>query len=454
MDHTALRKSFEKHRVNKVKIGGFDIDGVLRGKYISLEKFWGAAETGLGFCDVIFGWDLNDVLYDNVRLTGWHTGYPDALARIDLESFRTIPWEPGVAFFLVDFFTPEGEPLQVSPRQLLQNIVRRARDMGYAPTMSAEYEYFIFREDAQSVRAKGYKKMTPFSPGMFGYSVLRTGTFAELSNSLIDNLSAFGIEIEGFHTETGPGVYETAIRYDHALAAADKSALFKTAAKQILARQGFMAAFMAKWNVDLPGCSGHLHQSLWNTKLTKNLFYDARNREGMSEIMRHYIAGQLELMPEMTALICPTINSYKRLVPNTWAPTTASWGIENRTTALRAIAGQSSKATRVEYRLAGADINPYIAMAASLAAGLYGIEHQLTLPAPCEQNAYTDAAATRRPLPHSLAEATAKLKDSSRMRELLGAEFVDHFVASREWEVRQYQKAVTDWELERYFEII
>ncbi len=454
MELTALKKEFEQNEINKVKIGGFDIDGVLRGKYISLEKFWLAVESGLGFCDVIFGWDSSDVLYDNVQLTGWHTGYPDALARIDLDTFRIIPWEPGVAFFLVDFYTTTGEPMLVSPRQVLRNVVGRAHSMGFEPTLSAEYEFFIFREDSLSVRAKGYKNMAPLSPGMFGYSVLRSGQFAELANTLIDGMRNFGIPIEGFHTETGPGVYETAIRYDQALNAADKSALFKTAVKQLLARQGLMAAFMAKWNENLPGCSGHLHQSLWDLKIKKNLFSDSRDRDGLSRIMKHFIAGQLELMPEMTALICPTINSYKRLVPNTWAPTTASWGIENRTTALRAIVGPSPKSCRVEYRLAGADINPYIAMAASLAAGLYGIENELPLPSPCAQNAYTDPEAIGRPLPRSLEQATARLKASARMRKVLGDEFVDHYVATREWEVRQYGKAVTDWELERYFEII
>ena len=454
MDQETLRKAFAKHKINKVKIGGFDVDGILRGKYIAQEKFWPALDSGLGFCDVIFGWDSSDVLYDNVQLTGWHTGYPDALARIDLATFRPIPWEPGVAFFLLDFASPQDQPLQVSPRQLLKKIVRRAQSMGFEPAMSTEYEFFIFKEDSHSVRTKGYKDMIPLTPGMFGYSVSRTGTHAELANSLMDSLLDFGIPLEGFHTETGPGAYEAAIRYDTALAAADKSALFKSAVKQLVARRGLIATFMAKWNQHLPGCGGHLHQSLWDPKLKKNLFSDARDPYRMSPLMKYYMAGQLELMAEMTALICPTVNSYKRLVPNTWAPNNASWGVENRTTALRAISGPSTKSTRVEYRLAGADLNPYIAMAASLAAGLYGIQKKLTLTPPCKQNAYIEPDAVSRPIPRSLIEATAKLKHSARVREILGEEFVSHYVATREWEARQSLAAVTDWELERYFEII
>ncbi len=451
MDLKAIQDLSAQHSITKIKVGGFDIDGVLRGKYISPEKFASAAETGLGFCDVIFGWDSSDVLYDNVRATGWHTGYPDALARIDLSTFRLIPWEPGTAFFLLDFYDKAGNPLPVSPRQLLQRVAAKAEAMGFQPIMSAEYEYFFFKEDSHSIREKNYQGMRPLSPGMFGYSVLRSGVFSDLAHGVIDAMRAFDVDLEGFHTETGPGVYETAIKYDGVLKAADKAALFKTAIKQIAAKNGLIATFMAKWNPNLPGCSGHLHQSLWDGEQKKNLFYDPESSDQMSKLMKQYMAGQLKLMPELTALVCPTINSYKRLVPNTWAPTNATWGIDNRTVALRAVLGPSVKSVRVEYRLAGADINPYLATAASLASGLHGIEKKIELPEPVAANAYEVDA---RPLPRSLEEATVLLNESAVARDLLGEEFVDHYVRTREWEVRQYQRAVTDWELARYFEII
>ncbi len=438
-----------QHNITHIKVGGFDIDGVLRGKYISREKFDSAVEKGLGFCDVIFGWDSSDVLYDGCQVTGWHTGYPDALAKIDLSTFRVIPWEPNTALFLLDFYDREGQPLGVSPRQLLARVVARAEAMGFRPIVATEYEYFIFQENSHSIREKQYRGLRPLSPGMFGYSVLRTGVFSELAHSILEGLRAFDVELEGFHTETGPGVYEAAIKYDCALRAADKAALFKTGVKQIAARSGLLATFMAKCNASLPGCSGHLHESLWGKE--RNLFHDAAGHGEISPLMRHYIAGQLALMPEFTALVCPTVNSYKRLVPGLWAPTNATWGIDNRTTALRAIPGPSPSAVRIEYRLAGADINPYIAIAATLAAGLYGIEHGLEAPEPVHGNAYEAEAP---PLPRSLQEATALLKQSAAARELLGDEFVDHYVLTREWEVRQHQRAVTDWELERYFEII
>jgi glutamine synthetase len=444
-----LRDTFQEHGIRKVKLGGFDIDGVLRGKYVSLDKFWGVAEGGLGFCDVIFGWDSGDQLYDNSQVTGWHSGYPDVRATVDLSTFRRIPWEPGTAAFILDFEAEVGKPLPVSPRQLLQKIDAKARSLGFAVKCSCEYEFFIFKETPESVRQKGYSGLTPLSPGMFGYSWLRSSENAPLVHALQDGLNDFDIEIEGFHTETGPGVYEAAIKYDSLLRAADKAALFKTAAKEICARHGVMPCFMAKFSKDLPGCSGHIHQSLWSLD-DKPLFYDAKAPRGLSKTLQHYVAGQVALMPAFTALIAPTINSYKRMVRGAWSPTMATWGIENRTTALRVIPGSPSS-TRVEYRFAAADMNAYIAMAASCAAGLYGVEKELTLPPETTGNGY-DAKGV--PLPSTLRAATDALAASKEARDLLGETFVEHYARTRDWECRQYDAAVTRWEHERYFEII
>lgn len=436
----------------KVKVGAFDIDGVLRGKYISMDKLESAAKGGFGFCDVIFGWDSADVLYDNVTYTGWHTGYPDTHATLDLSSQRTIPWEPGTAFFLADFVNRAGDgPLEISPRQVLQRVVAKARAMGFEPITASEFEYFIYDETPESVRAKNYANLKPLSPGMFGYSVLRASAQTDLVHAILEQLGEFGIEVEGMHTETGPGVYESAIKYGPTLKAADDAALFKTAVKEIGLRHGVMPVFMAKPHQDLPGCSGHIHLSLWDPEQTTNLFH---GEKGMpTDLARHFVAGQLALMPELMAMIGPTINSYKRTVANTWAPTTASWGVENRTTALRWIPG-GPKSTRVEYRLASADGNPYLAQAAALASGLWGIEHKLELPEPIQVSAYTAEPGRFAPLPHTLEVATAALKGSDAARTLFGEAFVEHFVQTREWEVRQYNQAVTTWELARYMEIV
>jgi len=445
----ALEGWLEERRIAKAKIGAFDVDGVFRGKYVSIEKLLSAARSGLGFCDVVFGWDLADELYDNAKVTGWHTGYPDARAVVDLTTARVIPWEPDTAAFILDFVDAEGAPFEPSPRQLLHRIGRKARALGFLPRVGAEYEYFLFRETPQSLREKGFRNLATLTPGMFGYSWLRSSANAGLVHALVDGLGAFGVPVEGMHTETGPGVYETAIRYDDLERSADQAALFKTAVKEICARHGVTACFMAKWNAALPGCSGHLHVSLWDRGGEKNLFAGpSSGRE--SATLRHFLGGQLALMPELTALHWPTVNSYKRSGENTWAPTTATWGRENRTCAVRLI-GDSPKSTRLEYRQPGADANPYLSMAAALAAGLWGIEHEVEPPAACEGNGYEASAA---PLPRDLKEATELLRRSERARELLGEGFVDHFVRTREWEVRRFERAVTTWELERYLELV
>ena len=318
-----------------------------------------------------------------------------------------------------------------------------------SPNAAIEYEYFFFCEDPQSLRQKHFRDLVPLSPGMFGYSFLRASVHSDLAHAILDSMRAMGIEIEGFHTETGPGVYETAIRYSDALSAADHAALFKTVVKILAQKHGLVATFMAKWNSNLPGCSGHIHQSLADAKGSKNLFYAPGGEDEMSDLMRHFMAGQLALMREFAVMFLPTVNSYKRTVPGTWAPTNVTWGVDNRTTALRAIPA-GSKATRVEHRLPGADSNPYLALAASLASGLYGIEKKLALGAPTV-NAYASKAP---PLPRTLEKAAALFRASDVAREYFGADFVEHYAATRQWEVREFRRAVTDWELARYFEII
>lgn len=445
-----LLEELSARGITRAKIGGFDIDGVLRGKYVSLDKLKSALSGGFGFCDVIFGWDCADVLYDNVKVTGWETGYPDTLAMLDPSTLRDIPWEPGVAAILADFRDEKGGPHPACPRSLLRTIVERAKNMGFSAKFACEFEFFCFKETPASLHEKKFAGMTPLSPGMFGYSWVREAQNKDFMADIFAKTKAFDIEIEALHTETGPGVYEVAIRYDDVIRAADKAALFKVAMKQIAHEHGISVTFMAKWNADLPGSSGHIHQSLWRDG--KSAFADPSSPDGMTPTMRHYIGGQCALMPELTALISPTINSYKRYVPGVWAPLTATWGIENRTTALRII-GTGTPAARVEYRQAAADINPYIAMATTLAAGLWGVENKIEPPVMVKGDA-GDGDATRKRIPRTLKEATQLLKESETARAILGSAFVDHYVRTREWEVRQHERAVTDWELRRYFEII
>lgn len=444
--------AIENSGPTKVKVAITDIDGVLRGKIMHKEKFLSAVKSGFGFCDVVFGWDAADVTYDNVEITGWHTGYPDAQARIDLQTFRHIPWEENTPFFLADFSKADGKDLIACPRSLLKKVLQQSTQLGYSPVFSQEFEWFNFEETPDQLDDRGHQSPKPMTPGMFGYSILRSSLKSAYFNSLFDFLEKFGIPIEGLHTETGPGVYEAAIQYADILEAADRATLFKTATKEIAYRHGVLASFMAKWRADLPGCSGHVHQSLWDKDKTQNLFYDESDENNMSALMKSYVAGQLKCLPEILPMYAPTVNSYKRLVEGAWAPTTLTWAVDNRTTALRALTYNKHSA-RLETRVVGSDVNPYLAMAACLASGLYGITHELTLDTPKTiGNGYLDNK--NGTLPSDLKDATEKMKHSEIAKELFGEKFVNHFVCTREWEWRQFSQQVTDWELKRYFEII
>jgi glutamine synthetase len=447
-----LRREFNEKGIRKVKVGGFDVDGLLRGKYISLEKFWSALEKGFGFCDVIFGWDISDQLYDNATVTGWETGYPDALAKIDPASFRVLPDAPDTANFLVDFHTQDGKPHPACPRNLLKKVIENAGVAGFTAKFSAEFEFWVFQETPESMHRKEFRGLEPLSPGMFGYSWLRAGQHQALVDDILDTCAEYDIEIEGIHTETGPGVWEAALRYDDVLLAADKAALFKTTLKQICARHDLSVTFMAKWNADLPGSSGHIHQSLWDAHEQINLFA-APGKAQLSETGRHYLGGLVNLAPELTALYSPFVNSYKRYVPGVWAPLNASWGIENRTCGSRVILGPTDQATRIEFRQTAADINPYIAMAACLGAGLYGIAEKIEPPVMTSGDATSDSDPALA-LPLTLEAAVERLRGSEVARVVLGDDFIDHFIRTRDWECREYRKAVSDWELRRYFEAV
>ena len=314
MTTNAILDYVKKHPSKKVKVALTDIDGILRGKYISVEKFLSVIESQASFCDVIFGWDANDVAYDNGKFTGWHTGYPDAPAKLDLTTFRKIPWENDIPFFLGELIDEKGNPSYVCPRQLVKKIIFDAKKEGFTPFFSQEFEWFNFAETPQSANEKHFKNLTPLTPGMFGYSILRTTLENPFFTDLFDLMKKFNVPIEGLHTETGPGVLEAAIQYADLLEAADRAVLFKTAVKEIAYKHGIMATFMAKISETLPGCGGHVHQSLWDKGRKQNLFHDAKDKLKMSDTLRQYIAGQLHCLPHILPMFAPTVNSYKRLV--------------------------------------------------------------------------------------------------------------------------------------------
>jgi len=439
----------DERGLDYVKVGVFDIDGIMRGKYMKKEKFLSSLDKGFGFCDVVNGWDSNDQLYDNITVTGWHTGYPDASVRVLPESCREIAWEDDMLFFLGEF---SGHQEQVCSRAVLRRVLDKAAAMGYEALAGMEFEFFVFEETPKSVREKNYRNMQPLQPGYFGYSVIRNTVDSDLYRELMDGCIQMDMELEGLHEETGPGVLEAAIAVDTALNAADKASLFKTFAKIMAQKNGLMATFMAKWSPDWPGQSGHIHMSLLN-KDGSSVFHDPAKPGNISDAMRHFLGGQQRLMPETLAMIASTVNSYSRMIPGFWAPTESSWGMDNRTCAIRGIEG-GPNSQRIEHRVAAADCNPYLALAATIGAGLWGIENEIEPDAAIEGNAYEQKFADERQLPRTLFEAAGRLRVSNPARELFGDVFVDHFAATREWEEREFRRAITDWEMERYFEII
>jgi glutamine synthetase len=441
----------EKRKIKRIKLATADIDGILRGKYINKEKFVSTLKSGLGFCDVIFGWDSQDELYAKDSITGWSDAYPDALGEIDISTCRELPLEDNTLLFLVDF-QKGGKHSDVCPRTLLKRVIEQGKEIGLSFWAAAEFEFFMFNETPKSIRDKNYKNLEHFTPGMFGYSLLRNSVHADFYHDLMELCIDMDMPIEGLHTETGPGVIEAALLYDELLKSADNAILFKTFTKVLAQRRDLLATFMAKWSNDYPGQSGHLHISA-KDESGKSIFYDKNKKDTISDEMRWFIGGQQKLMPELLAMISPTCNSYTRLIPGFWAPTQATWGVDNRTCAIRAING-NPKSQRVEYRVTAADINPYIALSAAVGSGIWGIKNRVEPTEPISGNAYAKNLPKEFSFPRTLGVAAQKLRDSKAAREIFGDVFVEHYSMTREWEESEQLKAITDWQLSRYFEII
>ena len=467
---------------SKVKVAGCDLDGLCRGKVMSKDKFLKTLDSGgFGFCDVIFGWDCMDRVYEVSLASPDSKGstFADVLAVPDLSTFRRIPWENDMPFFILDFKAPGSaeeshlSSLPISPRGLLKRILTQFKhSQGYTAMAGMEYEFYNFQETPDSIAEKKGVMLKPLTPGMFGYSLTRTLLNQAYFDQIFDATQKFDVQVEGLHTETGPGVYEAALAYTDALGMADRSHLFKTSVKQIASLHGITACFMAKPYPNLPGCSGHIHVSLKGLD-GLNAFRDTKSNGPIGPIMSQALAGLLEALPSIMAILAPNINSYKRLVENYWAPITVSYGFENRISAIRIISPPvcEPSATRLEIRVPGADVsfifyslfsqttlvitlfqkvNPYLALAAIVGAMAYGLENKLDL----KQSPSQDPKSTLNceKLPNNLKTAVLKMQDKdSPARRILGNSFVDHFVASRLHECKQWDQAVTDWEVRCFF---
>ncbi|PYH66223.1 glutamine synthetase family protein [Aspergillus vadensis CBS 113365] len=455
----------------RVKLAGVDVDGMLRGKLVSKKKFLSIVADGFGFCSVIFGWDMHDRTYfKELTISNKENGYRDLVAVPDLSSFRRIPWENNVPFFLVSFLDPDtNEPVCACPRGLLKSALGKAEAAGYRAMAGAEYEFYQFRAPgthsnpernasatATFLKENPVESLPPLTEGMFGYSLTRPIHNQDYYYGVFDACEQFNCEIEGWHTESGPGVYEAALQFGEAKEMADKAGLFKYVVKSIGTKHGITPTFMAKPREGLPGNSGHMHISLVSSDGKNAFIRDTPDPNPpypdvayLSDLGRHFLAGVLTGLPDIMPMFAPTVNSYKRLVENFWAPVTVSWGLEHRAASIRLITPPtaSAKATRLEVRVPGADANPHFVLAAVVALGWRGVEKKLKIPVPPLSKGEDMGGASDKGvrLAKSLREATtAFMRKDSVAREVFGDAFVEHFGGTREHEVRLWEEAVTD----------
>jgi glutamine synthetase len=444
--------------IDTVILGGCDTHGIMRGKRVPIDQLQRLLDHGLALCDVfwVMHVDESDLVVRPEDHVGYfpteRQGYPDIVAVPDPATLRVPPWHERTALMLCDWHQQDGEPIPIAPRTVLARVVERARSMGFEPYCALELEFYLLRETSGSLLTRRPADLVALADRPSTYGVAMGSQQEPIGRLIRDSALAYGLPIEACNPETGPGQFEITLRYTTALTAADHAFLFKTAVKELAAQQQLMATFMAKPNTDWAGSSCHIHLSL-ATEAGDGAFYDADAQHGLSTTMRHFIGGILATMADFTAVMAPTINSYRRFDAYSWAGTTATWGLDNRSTGLRAVV-EGEHGTRIEHRQPGGDVNPYLGAAAALAGGLYGIEHAIEPPALTDADVYALAAGAVPGLPRTLAEAADRLAASDVAREWLGQDFVGYYVALKRAEVEASERAVTDWEIARYLEAL
>lgn len=429
--------------VEDARIGVVDVDGVIREKKVAPSKAQKLLKQGYMFCDVLYNWDIAENTYGN-------GDFSDAEAAIDPASVRVNPFQPGSLYFLADFSDDLGAK---SPRNIALQQIARAKDLGFTVNAAFEFEFFVFNETAQTLRQKSYRNLESYLPGNWTYSALSSVIGAEFLDGLQTVMSTAAVPIDVLHTELGPGCFEAALGVGQGIHCADDAIFFKTFTKAYAAKGDRTATFMSKWSNDYPGQSGHLHVSLRDTKTNEPVFNCSEQNSEPNDVMRHFVGGVVQYMPELLAMTAHTANAYRRLVPGAWAPTHACWGIQNRSASVRLIP-KPHDATRIEYRVPSADTNPYLAFAACLASGLDGIEKKIEPPAMSIGDAYNDSISPDRVFPRTLTEAADRLYSSSNARRLFGDSFVDWFADSRLREDTVFRAHVSDLDVQRYLEKI
>ncbi|MEM9762570.1 MAG: glutamine synthetase family protein [Pseudomonadota bacterium] len=444
-----LRAAVDAGEIDTVIMAQVDMQGRLMGKRFHARHFLEAGIHETHSCNYLLTVDQDMEPVPGYKSASWEQGYGDYMMKPDLSTLRRIPWAEGAALVLCDVLDHHGHhEISVSPRAILKAQMARLAAKGMVPLMASELEFYLFRESYEGVRDAGYRGMTPVSPYNEDYHIFTTARAEPFMRALRNGLFGAGIRVENSKGEAWAGQHEINVKYGTALEAADNHVLTKEATKEIALAHGHAATFMAKYADAPAGSSCHIHQSLWSVDGAP-LFLDEGAAHGMSATMQSYVAGLLAHASEVTLFLAPNINSYKRYVAATFAPTKAVWSRDNRTAGYRLV-GEGTKGIRMENRVGGADLNPYLAFAAQIAAGLAGIEAGLTLEPEFSGDAYSDESARR--IPGTLREAADAAEGSAMLRAAFGDDVVEHYVHAARWEVSEYDRRVTDWEVERGFE--
>ena len=426
-----IKKIIKEKGIRTVEVIHADTLGILGGKMIPTKSFLKNYNSGFGVCKASLGWDIQGNLFEGLEITDFKTGCPDVIVKPILSTFREIPWRKGSAFVFGELYEENGEIFKLTPREILKQLVIRYEDLKYKPLVGVELEFYLLDNEKQKLHQ-----------GIHSYSLSKGVELEYVLGEIRNNIEKIGIDLEATHSEYGPGQIEIIIEYGNALEVADKTVLIKSIVKEIARKHGLYATFMAKPWAGESGSGFHVHQSLWDLELKKNVFQQDE------KVATQYLAGLASTSSEFMAFSSPSINSYKRFTKFSFAPVNESWGHDNRTAAVRSLLS-NEKGSRLEQRIGSADANPYLVIAASLAGGLYGLENELNL----NEDASNDAYSTlKKPLPRNLEQALNRLEKSKAAQKYFGEEFVKLFLAIGRNEISLYEEAVTDWEFNRYFE--
>jgi glutamine synthetase len=442
-----LRQQVDDGSIDTVLTCLVDMQGRLMGKRFHARHFIDSAWQETHCCNYLLATDLEMATPDGYAATSWEAGYGDYVMKPDLSTLRPVPWLAGTVLVICDVLDHHThEPISHSPRAVLQRQITRLHEMGFDAKMATELEFFLFAKSFDEIRIGGYRDLEPISGYNEDYHILQTTKEEHIMRPLRNHLFAAGIPVENTKGEAEAGQEELNIRYASALETAEHHTIAKHAVKEIAWQQGHAATFLPKWSHDKVGSSSHIHQSLWAGD--DPVFYDAGDALGMSAVMKNYLAGLLKYAADTTYFLAPYVNSYKRFMVGTFAPTRVIWSVDNRTAGYR-LCGAGSCAVRIECRVGGSDLNPYLAIAGQIAAGIAGITENLPLIPPSKGDTYKADAQT---IPANLRTARQALNDSTMLRGAMGDDVIDHYARCAEWEYEEFDRVVTDWEIARGFE--